>query len=384
MSTELEDQKKHRGTILVVDDSRDNLLLLNYIFRQEGYRVVEALTANAALEKVQQEIPDIILLDVMLPDMSGIEVCRILRSNPQSSEIPIIFHTATIEEKDKTEFFHAGGNDFVTKPYNSTEIKIRVQTQLELSRLRKRGTETSAEIEEVKRVTNELLGVLSHDLRNPLATITLSAALLQKNIQKPDPRKFLNYVTLIDVNTQRMTELLTNILELYRLEAGRRKFDRTLFNLKEVVRDVISVLTQRAKEKQQTIATEFDNQVLNIETDRSAVLVIVQNLLSNAIKFSPYGKKITVRVTPLPANGIVRLEVLDEGPGISDEDNQLMYRKLGKLSAHPTGGETSSGLGLALVKMLAEAIQATVRCESNLGEGATFIVDFQTAPAADY
>jgi signal transduction histidine kinase len=233
---------------------------------------------------------------------------------------------------------------------------------------------------------NEFMGIAAHDLRNPLSAIKGYAEMVMEDAQTlaqgvgPD---LLNCTKELEVTgqrigetTARMAEMVQNLLDANRIERGEMKLNLAPTALGPVLSSVVGTQRSHATAKQQTLHLESETNPGVVLVDPSVTVQILENLVSNAVKYSPPGKNIFVRFKKLPE--AARIEVQDEGPGLSADDQKKLFGKFARLSAKPTGGEHSTGLGLSIVKKMVEAMSGKVWCESQLGQGATFIVEFPT------
>jgi len=369
-----------KSRVLVVDDISQNLQVVGTMLRNVGYHVTPATNGAQALERAQSRPPDLILLDLMMPDMDGLEVCRRLKADPSTHEIPVIFLTASNEMEHLVRGFEEGAVDYVTKPFNAPELLARVRTHLELKHARQRLREMNDE-------KNEFMGIAAHDLRNPLGAITGYAEIVLEEtagLPPSPPEPFQRAVseisqctTRIRNTSRRMAEMVQNLLDANRIERGEMKLDFAVTELGPLIDTVVQTQRPRATAKQQTIHLAKDPSPVNAMVDPGIVLQVIENLVSNAVKYSPPGRNIHVRLRRTPAD--VRCEVRDEGPGLSAEDQKKLFGKFARLSAKPTGGEPATGLGLSIVKKMVEAMRGQVWCESEPGRGATFIVQFPVA-----
>jgi len=366
--------------VLVVDDIARNLQVVGTLLRHEGYEVMPATSGADALEGVQAQVPDLILLDMMMPEMDGLEVCRRLKANPAVQNIPIIFLTASNEMEHLIKGFEAGAVDYVTKPFNAPELLARVRTHLELRHARERLREMNEE-------KSEFMGIAAHDLRNPLSAIKGFSDIIveeAQSLRRPeahDPGPCLKEIEefggRIGVTTARILEMVQNLLDANRIERGELQLHLAPTDLGAGVAVVIETQRPRAAAKQQTLHWQNEAGPVPVLADATALAQVIENLVSNAVKYSPPGKKIHVRLTKTPQ--AVRCEVQDEGPGLSAEDQKKLFGKFARLSAKPTGGEHATGLGLSIVKRMVEAMNGKVWCESEPGSGALFVVEFPRA-----
>jgi two-component system, sensor histidine kinase and response regulator len=354
-----------KSRILVVDDISKNLQVVGTILRNEGYHVMPATSGLQALERVSAQPPDLILLDLMMPEMDGLEVCSRLKADPFTRQIPVIFLTASNEMEHLMKGFEAGAVDYITKPFNAPELLARVRTHLELKHARERLREMNEE-------KNEFMGIAAHDLRNPLSAIQGYAEMIIEDAQSLAHRDLEGNGQRIREAAKRMTEMVQNFLDANRIERGELKLNMAISDLSSLLQSVLETQSPPATAKGQMIQLELPPTPTLALADVSITLQVFENLVSNAVKYSPPGKKIFVRLKA--EAGVVRFEVEDQGPGLSKEDQKKLFGKFARLSAKPTGGEHSTGLGLSIVKRLVEAMNGKVWCESELGIGAKFIV----------
>jgi two-component system sensor histidine kinase/response regulator len=354
-----------KSRILVVDDISKNLQVVGTILRNEGYHVMPATSGLQALERVSAQPPDLILLDLMMPEMDGLEVCSRLKAEPLTRQIPVIFLTASNEMEHLMKGFEAGAVDYITKPFNAPELLARVRTHLELKHARERLREMNEE-------KNEFMGIAAHDLRNPLSAIQGYAEMIIEDAQSLAHRDLEGNGQRIREAAKRMTEMVQNFLDANRIERGELKLNMAISDLSPLLQSVLETQSPHATAKGQMIQLELPPTPTLALADVSITLQVFENLVSNAVKYSPPGKKIFVRLKA--EAGVVRFEVEDQGPGLSKEDQKKLFGKFARLSAKPTGGEHSTGLGLSIVKRLVEAMNGKVWCESELGMGAKFIV----------
>ena len=349
-----------------MDDISKNLQVVGTMLRNEGYHVMPATSGTQALERVKAQPPDLILLDLMMPDMDGLEVCRRLKADPLTHAIPVIFLTASNEMEHLVRGFVEGAVDYVTKPFNAPELLARVRTHLELQHARQRLREMNDE-------KNEFMGIVAHDLRSPLGTIQGFAEVLLEDSQMPRVESE-DFARRILDTARRMAEMVRNLLDANRIERGEMKVNLAPCDLAELLRSVVHAYQPRAAAKQQTIHLDDSAGPLTVSADRNAMVQVLENLVSNAIKYSPPGRNIFAQLRLV--DGAARCEVQDEGPGLSAADQQKLFGKFARLSAKPTGGEHATGLGLSIVKKMVEAMNGRVWCESEPGRGATFVVQF--------
>ncbi|MBU6409442.1 MAG: hybrid sensor histidine kinase/response regulator [Verrucomicrobia bacterium] len=351
--------------ILVVDDQSANVQIVGSILGNLDHEIIPAGDGATALKRVAARKPDLILLDLLMPDMDGCEVCRHLKQNPEWAPIPVIFLSAADDKDLIVRALNAGGVDYITKPFNHAELISRVRTQLALKQARDR-------LQQLAEDKDELLGILAHDLKNHLGGMKMSAELMHRQVEK--------------LNDERLDKLSHNILRSSsQLLAFVKQFLANAaadynftphpgnVNLVQVADNSVQEHLRAARQKDLEILTDFPDNGATVLADASALDQIMDNLISNAVKFSPPGTKIHVSVAP--SDSAVRCVVRDEGPGFTAEDKERMFRRYGRLSARPTGGEPSTGLGLSIVRKLVDGMQGRLFCDNAPGGGAAFAVE---------
>lgn len=256
----------------------------------------------------------------------------------------------------------------------------QARKESEIYKLKNIGlAEANKKLEDMNQEKNEFLNLVSHDLKNPLHSIYGFSNILVEDIHELSTEEIVDFATNINIGSMAMLDLVNEILNTELMESGRYELANELIDLNILIKSLITM--NKFQLKQKGIKIFFDDKVIaHILSDLNVVKQILSNLVSNAIKFSPEGKNIYINIVHNKISSSTSIEVKDEGPGISDEDKQRLFTKFGKLSAKPTAGESSTGLGLSIVKKLCYIIGAKIRCESELGKGASFILEIPTAP----
>ncbi len=369
--------------ILIADDLQDNLNIVKAVLGYKGYKVDTAKNGKQVLEQVAKQMPHLILLDIQMPEMNGFEACRQLKANPEYKDIPIIFLTAKADSYDIVDGFKNGAVDYITKPFNTMELLARVQTHLELKRTRDLLAEKnkylevmSAGLAKLNNEKNEFMTIAAHDLKNPLSTIRGLAEFVRRDdvVVPMDTMKIM--LKNIVKSSERMFTIIHNLLDVSAIEEGSFRFDSFPVDVADILRGLVEdEYRYQAELKniriQLDIPTPFSAM---IQGSHDSLTQVMDNLLSNAIKYSP--AQTTITVTLLKRDTFLRCEVRDEGAGLSESDQSNLFGKFARLSAQPTGDEVTTGLGLYIAKKLTEAMNGTITCQSELGKGSTFIVEF--------
>jgi two-component system sensor histidine kinase/response regulator len=351
------------GCLLVVDDQESNIQVVGAALGQLGFEILPAASGPEAFQRLAARRPDLILLDLLMPQMDGFEVCRRIREHPDWAEVPIIFLSSADDKGLIVRALESGGVDYITKPFNHAELVTRVRTHLALKRARD-------DLKQLAEDRDELLGILTHDLKNHLGGMDMSAQLLRDRTEAmADPKLRLMAENISHSSSQMLAfvkEFLANASADHGLDLKTEPV-----NLSGAAARAVQQHQEAARRKQLVLKVVLPPNGVLVQADGAALNQVLDNLLSNAIKFSPPGKQIRLTVCP-PGARYVECQVQDEGPGFSENDKTRMFRRYGRLSARPTGGEPSTGLGLSIVKKLVLAMQGELACESTPGNGATF------------
>jgi two-component system sensor histidine kinase/response regulator len=351
------------GCLLVVDDQESNIQVVGGAMGKLGFEIVPATGGLQAFQRLAVRRPDLILLDLLMPEMDGFEVCRRIRENLDWADIPIIFLSSADDKGLIVRALESGGVDYITKPFNHAELVTRVRTHLALKRARD-------ELKQLAEDRDELLGILTHDLKNHLGGMDMSAQLLRDRTEALADSKLRLMAENISHSSSQMLAFVMEFLANASADHGLSLKTESI-SLKDAAVRVVQQHREAAKRKQLVFQTAFEGDEALVQADLAALSQVLDNLLSNAIKFSPPGKQIRVTVCPSGAR-YVECQVQDEGPGFTENDKTRMFRRYARLSARPTGGEPSTGLGLSIVKKLMLAMQGELACESTPGNGATF------------
>jgi len=356
----------HQANILIVDDVPENLRLLAAILKESGHHVRSAAGGKAALQAVQHAVPDLILLDIKMPGMDGLEVCAQLKAADTLRDIPVIFISALHETGDKLKAFQAGGVDYVTKPFQAEEVHARVQTHLELRRQKIQLQENLLKLQELEQLRDSLTHMIVHDMRSPLMAMDGYLEMLQTFDAEALSPEGNGYVAQARANATRLIRMANEMLTVSKLEAGKLILNPADCDLAELIREVVAAQEISRGRKELRFVPPPGN--WHLPLDHELMGRVVQNLLDNALKFSPEDG--TVTVTLADVDGQVRLEVTDQGPGIPSAQHTRIFEKFGQLERK--SGRSGVGLGLAFCKLAVEAHGGRIGVNSQSGQGSTF------------
>lgn len=348
--------------ILIIDDVSNNIKIVGNILKTEDYKLFFATSGKDALKKVKINHFDLILLDVMMPEMDGFEVCRRLKELPDTSEIPIIFLTAKTDTESIIKGFEMGAVDYVTKPFNASELLARVKIHLELKKSKQKLKEALA-------VKNKFFSIIAHDIRSPLSTLLGFSEILSSNFDALPEKKKRDLSNRIAGSTKLLYNLIINLLEWSKVQINRINYRPELFNLKSMIRTNMSLLDDSAQEKQINLTLNVEEE-LNVYADPNMIKIVIRNLLTNAIKFTPDHGAVTI--TAHKKDDVVEIIVADNGIGMDEETIRKLFRIDVHHTTRGTNDEKGTGLGLILCKEFIERNSGEIQVESTKGKGSSF------------
>lgn len=356
--------------ILIVDDVMSNVLLLKVLLTNEKFAIATASNGRQALKQVEKENPDLVLLDVMMPDMSGFEVAQHLKSNPNTADIPIIFLTALNSTADIVKGFQVGANDFISKPFNKEELIIRVTHQISLVAAKRLILSKTEELQRTIAGRDKLYSVIAHDLRSPMGSIKMVLNMLILNLPSEKiGAEMYELLTMANQTTEDVFSLLDNLLKWTKSQIGKLNVVYQDVDLVEVTDGVIEIFSMVASLKKIRIR-EMKPEKMMVNADIDMLKTVVRNLLSNAIKFSKENSEVLVKMEEV--DGMAVVSVQDYGCGISEEGQKKLLHTDTHFSTFGTNNEEGSGLGLLLCKDFVVKNGGKLWFTSKEGEGSIF------------
>ena len=358
--------------ILIVDDVMSNVLLLKVLLTNEKFAIATANNGQQALEQVDKEHPDLVLLDVMMPDLSGFEVAQRLKSNPDTADIPIIFLTALNSTTDIVKGFQVGANDFISKPFNKEELIIRVTHQISLVAAKRIIVAQTEELRKTIMGRDKLYSVIAHDLRSPMGSIKMVLNMLILNLPSETiGEEMYELLTMANQTTEDVFSLLDNLLKWTKSQIGKLKVVYQDINMVEVVEGVSEIFTMVAGLKNIKIVQDVPVADVAVRADIDMVKTVIRNLISNAIKFSNEGAEVVVSLAE--EDGMAIVSVKDSGCGIDEENQRKLLHTDTHFSTFGTNNEEGSGLGLLLCKDFVIKNGGKLWFTSKKGEGSTSV-----------
>jgi signal transduction histidine kinase len=354
-------------TILIVDDTPANISVLVDTLAETGHHLLVAEDGEDALEQTTRVLPDLILLDVMMPGIDGFETCRRLKARADTRDIPVIFMTALHDTAEKVKAFGAGAVDYITKPIQHEEALARIQAHSTLRRLRR-------ELEQELALKERFMRIAAHDLRNPLSLILMSGELAKR---KGVSGEAAEYLDSIHESARQMRRIIDTFLN------GQRPGDEPRAapgkaDLNLIAAAVVAQNEPASARKRIRVGLELTHPLPPVRCDAGHAYQAFTNYLGNAIKFLPPGGEIAVRTTADEMT--VRSAVIDNGPGVPPAERGKLFTDYARLSVRPTAGEESTGLGLSIVKQLIESEGGRVGAEFPATGGSVFWFELPVAP----
>lgn len=368
---------KHHGNVLVVDDTPLNLRLLSEMLGRHGYTVHTARSGHEALQTIAHTQPEVVLLDIKMPEVDGYEVCRQLKAHEDTQDIPVIFISALNDIEDIVRGFEVGGVDYVTKPFKFREVLARIENQLTLARqrqqiedMRRREIEHFITIDSMK---NQFIHMATHDLKNPLALMVMHLGLLREHPSISDDEEAKQHIDGIDIGISKMRNLVTDMLDLAQIKSGVELYF-TDVSVSDFLQQCVSSFEIQARDKNITLSIYPPPDDFTVTIDVKYMDRAITNLISNAIKYTPAGGHVQVSAGFCVDKKYI--EVADTGYGIPENDLPHLFDTFYRVKDKQHMQAEGTGLGLAIVKSVADHHQGTVEIETQQNEGTTFRIVF--------
>lgn len=360
------------NTILIVDDEEVGRQTLEALLYADNYQLVFAGNGSEALEAVKKSSPDLILLDIMMPGMDGLQVCQHLKADTRWQHIPIILATALDSKSDLARGFEAGADDFVTKPINMLELRARVRSLL---RIKVQFDELQAMLQ----LREKLANMIVHDMRSPLTAILGVSELLKKGDISPDNKSDLD---ILHRQVLRLHTFVNDLLTMAKMKSGNLMLSLSQANVKQLILDIEGGYDIIARSKGIDFTLDLPDEPLEMSVDTNLFQRVLDNLLSNAMKFSRPGGTVTLRLKYIECDNNsrgIQVQVIDEGIGITQQKRKLLFDKFEpeQMSADETSENVSSqfGFGLAFCKMVISAHGGRIYATENTPTGAILTVE---------
>ncbi|HNW43400.1 MAG TPA: hybrid sensor histidine kinase/response regulator [Elusimicrobiales bacterium] len=367
--TETKEGKTAGAELLLVDDMPANLELLSYMLKAGGYKTRLAASGAEALAACAAEPPELVLLDINMPQMDGYEVCRRLKADERLAGIPVIFLSALEETVDKVRAFEAGGVDYICKPFRTEEVEARVRAQLQLRRQGRLLERNYEQLKQLEKQRDGLVHMIVHDLRTPLAVILSYLDLLAKDAAGALPPAADEDVAAVRKAAEVMMRLVSDILDISKMESGKMNLSLADCDVRALAGKVAGEMSSLAGRRKLT--AETGGGPVLVKADAELLCRVLKNLVSNALKFAPAGGGyVLLRAGAAP--GGARVTVENNGPDIPAEFQQKIFEKFGQVTAGGVRHPYSTGLGLSFCKLAVEAHGGRIGVESSRGKPTVF------------
>ncbi len=361
-----------QAKVLIVDDEPHNLQLVAEILRLEGMPCILAIQGDEAIEVAREQQPALILLDIMMPGLDGLTVCKILKSDEATKSIPVIFLTAATEISDLVSAFAAGGVDYIKKPVIREELLARVQTHISLNQARQ-------QLKALYQQKTDLLTTLAHDVKNPTGAIEGLATLMMEDIKEGsyDSRELYSMLEMTSQCARGMTEFVNDILdEETRTQGEIPELTEAQINVAEILTHLVKLNAVQSNEKEIRLTYEPTFKPM-VHISRRILTGMFDNIISNAVKYSRINSEVIIHLMPAQSqpNGF-RFEVHDSACLISPENRETLFKKFVKGTETPIGKSSSHGIGLAIVKRLVDLYHGDIGVRERVGgEGNVFYLE---------
>ncbi len=365
-----------KSTILIVDDSPENIDVLIGILSDKGYKLKAATNGDKALKiAFSENPPDLILLDIMMPGMNGYDVCRKLKDHPETQSIPVVFISALNATGDIVQGFNSGGADYITKPFQPQEVCARVQTHLQIRdyqlELEQKNNELERNYDSLKELEHQrdnLTGMIVHDMRSPLQIISGFIQLLETFPESQICEQAREHIAVMGKSSKNLIEMVSSLLDVSRLENNKMPLALEPMDMNSIVTKVLA--NYEGLENIPSLKTNFSKSATEITADPAIMERIINNLIGNACKFTPITGSITISVDS--ADSSVKVGITDTGCGIPPEHQKKIFEKFGQVELREQKHKYSTGLGLTFCKLAVEAHGGAIGVDSLPGQGSTF------------
>ncbi len=359
--------------------------------QKKGYLCKIATNGHEALELIREIKPDLILLDILMPGINGIEICKTIKADDSIKSIPVVFLTALNDSNYIIEAFKSGGVDYITKPFNTTELLVRVKSHIDLkkalesnmeniNKLTQANTELNEAREQLAELNNskdKFFSIIAHDLRNPFQGLYKMSEFILKEFGNQSTEDLHSMLYDMNSSAEKLNILLENLLTWSRIQLGKLPVNPEEHNLYQLLDFCVQLFADNAKLKNISIINNVPEDII-IYADASMVNTIFRNLISNAIKFTNILGKIEINAHIGGKNAIITVE--DSGIGISSDELKGIFRIDAKHIKTGTNGEVGTGIGLVLCKELADANNGSISVTSKLDHGTVFTVILPSFP----
>jgi len=356
-------------TIFIVDDDPTNAEILSEYLKKSAFETVLLQNGPQAIAQSKERCPDLILLDVMMPDMDGFETCLELKRHDATKEIPVIFTTALSDMASKIRGFEVGGVDYITKPFHPDEVLARVNAHLTIRHQQQQLQRQTEQLRALNTEKDKFLSMIAHDLRSPFSSLRLLIGIAADNVEGSGQNELENIMELLKKSSENLYNLLDNLLAWSRIQQGVVRYRPKMVDIGQMGLENLALLESHAHQKHILLDNTIEENT-TVYADYHMVDAIVRNLISNALKFTYPGGR--VHITAASEGDLLTVSVKDTGIGIAKEYQSKLFRLDSVYRRKGTARETGSGLGLILCKEFVEKNGGSIWVESEEEKGAIF------------
>ncbi len=360
--------------ILIVEDKQDNIDLILYFLKPQNYEIIVAMDGETAIEKIVNETPDIILLDIMLPKMSGFEVCERIKKDPVTRSIPVIMITALKELKDKIHSLEVGADDFITKPFENVELLTRVKSLLGIKKYHDDLEQKNKELLRMDQFKDELAHLIVHDMKNPIFVIQGNLQMMSMGLTDSASSVLKKYVDRIDRSTQNLLKMVLNLIDIAKIESGQMKLNKELIKINDVIERCVKKVCEYPENSTKKVNLSLSKDVPFTYADNSVFERVMENLITFAV--SNINTEGEVNINTSFKDNVVNCEIKDDGIQIPPKYQHSVFEKYSQIEVKNEGYRVGRGLSFTYSKIAVEAHKGKLYLDNNASSGNKFILNF--------
>ncbi len=360
--------------ILIVEDKQDNIDLISYFLKPQNYEIIVAMDGETAIEKIVNETPDIILLDIMLPKMSGFEVCERIKKDPVTRSIPVIMITALKELKDKIHSLEVGADDFITKPFENVELLTRVKSLLRIKKYHDDLEQKNKELLRMDQFKDELAHLIVHDMKNPIFVIQGNLQMMSMGLTDSASSVLKKYVDRIDRSTQNLLKMVLNLIDIAKIESGQMKLNKELIKINDVIERCVKKVCEYPENSTKKVNLSLSKDVPFTYADNSVFERVMENLITFAV--SNINTEGEVNINTSFKDNVVNCEIKDDGIQIPPKYQHSVFEKYSQIEVKNEGYRVGRGLSFTYSKIAVEAHKGKLYLDNNASSGNKFILNF--------
>jgi two-component system, sensor histidine kinase and response regulator len=370
--------------ILIVEDSQENVDLLLYFLRPQGYEILTAMDGEAGLTMVEEKRPDLILLDIMLPKLDGFSVCERIKGDRRTKFIPIIMITALKELKDKIRSLEVGADDFITKPFENIELLARVKSLLrlkayhdELEDKNQQLARTNEALQQMDKFKEDLTNLIVHDMKNPLFVIQGNLQMMEMTMGSMSLENLKKYSNRIERGVQQLLRMVVNLLDISRIKDGTLTLKRDMADVNKLITNIVSRLREYPENANKAIQLKLDQELGEMIVDQSVMERVLENMVSFAANNVGDGGQVLIKSEKIDTDQI-RLIIHDNGTQIPKKYQDKIFDEFSQVELKNKGYRVERALGLTFCKMAIDAHAGKMWLDTDNPVGNRFIIELKS------